>query len=156
MSNTNNRYIHPDFRVSAARFEALTVSAGIQGSGAPVAQQPAEPALDYQDVLESLAEDAPAFARDMRPLTLRELGAVLGSLDEQAFFDALADSDGLPRQVALALAKAHQSDTERYTAAGIAVVAALRTYLHGVVHKRVTEDWRAGEADRVTGVLEIA
>lgn len=133
--STPRSYLHPDYRVSAAAFESRTAD-GIQGSGLPAPQDPAQPVLTYDDVLSSLEDDAPGEgyqrAADLRDLTLRELGAALGN-ELQNFWDALAESEGVAQQVASALSKAGQSDTERYAAVGIAVVAAVRTYLQPLV-----------------------
>ncbi len=134
---------------------------GIQGTGTSLCAQQspaaAEEPLSYQDVLESLAKSAPAYAHDMRDLTLRETAAALAEADEQFIYDALADDPvTFKRQLVSALSKPGQSDTERYTAVGMVVVAALRGYAHELVHEGVLEllDGRS-DADRVEGAYEV-
>lgn len=153
MDTRKAQFTHPALRTSAAHFRALATGNVPLESGT----QPCDKPLAYQDVLETLADAAPdgdyAEARDMRQLTLRELGAALASCD-LTFWDAMAEKASIGQQVATALRKPGQSDKERLESVGTAIAAVLREYLHELVHIDVQELLsRRAEADRAEGIL---
>jgi len=114
--------------------------------------------LNYRGLVEHLADmqARPEFVRDLGPIEHSHLAAILESITEQTFLDALADSGTLCAVVTNLLRDPGADREKRNALVGIAVIAALKDYLLPLLLKAVQAKWDTNfEADRTENPFPV-